>query len=148
MKKVPFELLAPYDPSSTGGGNICSIPGVQIGEEVEIYNDLLDSELIELVVERPVAIAVSATNWQYYGSGVFKCSPTDPINHAVLLVGYTPEYWIIKNSWGSDWGEDGYIRVSRSLLSNCRIGSSAARTFEWRLGAVIGLFLSVLLVIL
>ena len=40
-----------------------------------------------------------------YKGGVFSCRPTDIIDHAVLLVGYTPDYWIVKNQWGSDWGE-------------------------------------------
>ena len=65
-------------------------------------------------MERPIAISVSAENWEYYGSGVFRCDLTDPINHAVLLVGYTSDYWIIKNSWGEDWGMDGYIWILRT----------------------------------
>lgn len=35
------------------------------------------------------------------------------MNHAILLVGYTAEAWIVKNSWGPAWGESGYIRLAR-----------------------------------
>ena len=44
-------------------------------------------------------------------------------NHVVQLTGYTENYWIIKNQWGDDWGEDGYMRVSRDPDHNCLIGS-------------------------
>lgn len=43
-------------------------------------------------------------------------------NHAVLLIGYTETEWIIKNQWGTDWGVDGYIYVSRDKKANCGIG--------------------------
>jgi hypothetical protein len=44
------------------------------------------------------------------------------INHAVLLVGYTEDYWIVKNSWGSSWGVRGYIFITRDRTRNCGIG--------------------------
>lgn len=47
------------------------------------------------------------------------------VDHAVLLVGYTDSYWMVKNQWGENWGEDGYIRVSRNTTVNCKIGNSA-----------------------
>lgn len=42
-------------------------------------------------------------------------------------MGYTPEYWIVKNQWGKDWGEDGYIRITKSRIddANCFVGASA-----------------------
>lgn len=48
-----------------------------------------------------------------------KCSVGDnQINHGVLLVGYTSTYWIIKNSWGSKWGIDGFAYISRNRANN------------------------------
>lgn len=59
------------------------------------------------------AVCVDSTNWSPYAEGIFDSSPPTPIcNHGVLLVGYGPDYWLLRNQWGSDWGEDGYIRVA------------------------------------
>lgn len=58
----------------------------------------------------PVSVTVDATNWSPYRSGVFTNCATG-INHAVLLVGVVGGAWKIKNSWGTGWGEAGYIRI-------------------------------------
>lgn len=69
------------------------------------------SALTTSIAVQPIAVAVDATNWSKYSSGVFSnCSTT--INHAVLLVGIVSSNWKIKNSWGGSWGEKGYIRLA------------------------------------
>lgn len=72
-----------------------------------------------------MAIAISSVGWLNYHSGIFNCASNAAIDHAVLLIGYTPDYWIVKNQWGTDWGESGYIRVTRRTTNNCKIGSAA-----------------------
>ncbi|XP_072392907.1 cathepsin L-like proteinase [Diabrotica undecimpunctata] len=62
----------------------------------------------------PVSIAVDADTWQHYGGGVYNnrnCRTS--LNHGVLAVGYTKDALIVKNSWGTSWGERGYIRIIR-----------------------------------
>lgn len=59
----------------------------------------------------PVSIAVDATAFQSYGGGAFTACGGRDLDHGVLLVGYDGTNWKIKNSWGSGWGQDGYISV-------------------------------------
>ena len=66
----------------------------------------------------PVAIAVAASmKWQFYMGGILKCNFPGALNHGVELVGHNFEanddgYWLVKNSWGTGWGEKGYIRLN------------------------------------
>jgi len=62
----------------------------------------------------PLSVCVDASNWQSYSGGIFtECGQS--IDHCVQIVGWdtdvNPPYWIVRNSWGTDWGESGFIRV-------------------------------------
>ena len=67
--------------------------------------------LITALASRPIGVSVDANNWSPYKSGIFSNCKKD-LDHNVLLVGVTDSYWKIKNSWGSDWGENGFIRLA------------------------------------
>lgn len=76
----------------------------------------------------PVGGAVHADRgFQFYSKGIFDKCLTDDINHAIVLVGFTKDYWIIRNSWGADWGEDGHMRIKKDQSKNnaCSIESFA-----------------------
>jgi len=72
------------------------------------------------VAVRPMTVAVEADQavWQSYKSGIVTSNCGTTLNHAVNIVGYntttTPDYWIVRNSWGTTWGEKGYIRIVAS----------------------------------
>lgn len=62
----------------------------------------------------PIAVGVDSTQWDDYRGGTFKHTMcTNDIDHAVTIVGYTTNTWIVKNSWGTDWGDEGYIYLER-----------------------------------
>lgn len=61
----------------------------------------------------PVSVALNADGIQSYGGGIYNVGCSHDINHGMLVVGYGSDgAWIIKNSWGGDWGESGYIRMA------------------------------------
>ena len=73
--------------------------------------------MISSATHGPISVAIHAMfpEFQHYASGVFTAPcPADETDHSVLLVGYDKEYWIVKNSFGTGWGEEGYIRIARS----------------------------------
>lgn len=86
-------------------------------------NDQLS--LMSAVAMRPVSIAIEADTkyFQFYSGGVLtssSCGTT--LDHGVLIVGYGEEngikYWLVKNSWSSTWGDDGYVKIERSDSTN------------------------------
>jgi len=79
-----------------------------------------ESSLLSAVNDRPVSIAIEAdqSSFQHYKSGVFTGPCGKNLDHGVLLVGYGTDatggdYWRVKNSWGTSWGDSGYIRLKR-----------------------------------
>lgn len=92
--------------------------------------------LLLAVANQPVSVAIDASGYsfQFYSSGVFTGSCGTDLNHGVTAVGYGTDdvgtkYWLVKNSWGTDWGEDGYIRMQRDVFAEqglCGIAMQAS----------------------
>ena len=83
-----------------------------------------EKQLEKAVVKQPISVAIQANmrSFQLYKKGIYSdpdCG--DQLDHGVLLVGYgyDPDldmnYWIVKNSWGDNWGEQGYIRMVKGI---------------------------------
>ncbi|RQM16110.1 hypothetical protein DD237_005013 [Peronospora effusa] len=96
--------LTSCTPTKSG---ITEIGAIESGDE---------SALLSVVKQQPVIVSVISSNpaWKQYISGVITACPTAEVDHAVLVVGYDAHTIKIKNSWGTDWGENGYVRISRS----------------------------------
>lgn len=96
--------------------------------EISSCSDVKRNDQVSLkaaVLQQPVAIAIEADTryFQSYSSGVLtstSCGTT--LDHGVLIVGYGEEsgqkYWLVKNSWGTTWGDAGYVKIGRSDSTN------------------------------
>ncbi|CAI8032364.1 Cathepsin L [Geodia barretti] len=124
----------PYQGSQTGcsfdryavGADITGIISIREGSEYHLQTALASAG--------PISIAVDAStnSFRFYDGGVFdsfRCSSTD-VNHAMTLIGYGTyngkEHWMVKNSWGTSWGVDGYIMMTRNYYNQCGIASDAS----------------------
>lgn len=77
------------------------------------------SAMKSALAQFPIAVAIDAAQakFSYYSGGIFDYSDCgNQLDHAVLLVGYGTEngqdFWIMKNSWSTSWGEEGYMRIA------------------------------------
>eukprot|EP01090_Pellita_catalonica_P005829 TRINITY_DN16050_c0_g1_i1.p1 TRINITY_DN16050_c0_g1~~TRINITY_DN16050_c0_g1_i1.p1 ORF type:complete len:317 (+),score=48.05 TRINITY_DN16050_c0_g1_i1:16-966(+) len=67
----------------------------------------------------PLSVCVDASSWQYYNGGIITTSDGcgDSLDHCVMITGYGTssgtEFWWVRNSWGTDWGQNGYLQVQR-----------------------------------
>ncbi|KAB5562041.1 hypothetical protein PHYPO_G00013380 [Pangasianodon hypophthalmus] len=102
---------------------------IRSGDEYDLQ------EAVATIGPISVAIDASQSSFQLYDSGIYyepMCSNTQ-LDHAVLVVGYgtvdqiwqRQDYWLVKNSWGLGWGENGYIRMSRNNFNQCGIATDA-----------------------
>lgn len=81
-----------------------------------------EAALLNAVANQPVSVGIEGDGFAFrsYSSGVFTGYCGTTINHAVTVVGYGTsddgtKYWLLKNSWGTDWGDNGYIRIQRDV---------------------------------
>jgi len=79
------------------------------------------SALKAAIAQQPVSVTVNAGDMQFYANGVVTGGCSGSINHAVMAVGYGvdgQDYFKIRNSWGTGWGEAGYIRLAQNSYSS------------------------------
>lgn len=116
----------------------CHFNGSTIGATVKGFVDIAkgDEDALKSAVATvgPVSVGIDANHnsFQFYGHGVYNeldCS-SQQLDHGVLAVGYgtdgSDDYWLVKNSWGTIWGIDGYIKMSRNKNNQCGIATAAS----------------------
>jgi len=131
-KGIDTEASYPY----TAQDGTCAYSPNHIGATLKSYTNVVtgnEADLLLKAVSGPVSVAIDASqsSFQFYSSGVYyepQCSSTQ-LDHGVLVVGWGvysgSDYWLVKNSWGSDWGLSGYIMMSRLKSNNCGIATMA-----------------------
>lgn len=133
-KGIDTEASYPYKPvngkckfnAANIGATEVSCMDIQAGSETDLQS------AVATVGPISVAIDASHNSFQLYKSGVYNeraCSSTR-LDHGVLAVGYGTEgsddYWLVKNSWGTSWGQKGYIMMSRNKKNQCGIATAAS----------------------
>ncbi|KAK9053253.1 hypothetical protein SSX86_029886 [Deinandra increscens subsp. villosa] len=102
-----------------GVQNKAKIVSIDGYEDVPPKNE---KALMKAVAHQPVSVGIEASGmaFQFYSSGVFTGSCGTDLDHGVVVVGYGSEngkdYWIVRNSWGTNWGENGYVRMERNVV--------------------------------
>jgi len=107
----------------TGVGGTCASASGKIGATIMAYYNITTGEQAMYTALAnptigPLSIACDASQWSSYSGGLFPPADCEgQIDHAIQLVGYNPNgglgspYWVVRNSWGADWGENGYIYI-------------------------------------
>jgi len=115
----PTETSYPY----RGSGGACQTGKPSVGK-VTNWEFIAEDEVQManyVATKHPFAVAVNAAQWSFYRGGIMSSASICPagaaLDHAVNVVGYgtegTTPYWIIRNSWNANWGEQGYLRIIR-----------------------------------
>jgi KDEL-tailed cysteine endopeptidase len=121
-----------YVSGTTGKSGSCETTcDVVKNSVIHDYNDVApssDDAMMTALMQQPVSIAIQADQkeFQLYQSGVFTGSCGVELDHGVLVVGYGSEngedYYLIKNSWSTSWGDNGYIKLGRGSQYNSGAG--------------------------
>jgi len=110
---MDLESCYPYkaEDESCMSSSCTPSPNLKISAVNPVSED--ESSIYTALQSSPLSICCDAQPWQYYNGGVLTSSQCGlSIDHAIQLTGYSPSsggYWIVRNSWGADWGESGFI---------------------------------------
>jgi C1A family cysteine protease len=120
----------PYVSGTTHKANDqCSICSVVNGSQILNWTDVppkSDDALMYAVYQQPVSVSIDAASlfFQFYKSGVFTGMCGTKLDHGVLAVGFgtdnstNMDYYLVKNSWGKTWGDNGYIKIAKGEKYN------------------------------
>jgi cathepsin L len=131
-KGIDTESSYPY----TAEDGTCSFNAANVGATLSSFTNVNsgdEGDLQAKVYQGPTSVAIDASqsSFQFYSSGVYSdpsCSST-ALDHGVLAYGWgtsgSTAYWAVKNSWGTDWGQAGFIWMARNDNNMCGIATMA-----------------------
>jgi len=118
----------------TAQDGTCKASSCKSAVTISSYKDVPQNDektLLAVAAQGVVAVAIEAdqVGFQFYSGGVFDGKCGTSLDHGVAVVGYGTDsgkdYWIVRNSWGGDWGDKGYIRMVRNK-NQCGIAMDAS----------------------
>jgi len=120
---IELDSSYPYTSGIHGVTGKCSVNSGLFAQSITGYKMVAtgESNLATALNSGPPAICLAADAFQTYTGGILTSCPGS-VDHCVQAVGYTPTYWIVRNSWGTSWGEEGYIWIARGS-DLCQISS-------------------------
>lgn len=133
---IDTEITYPYE----GLDESCRFSKKNVGATdkgfVDIPSGDEDALMKAIATVGPVSIAIDASHesFQFYSEGVYDEPQCDSQNldHGVLAVGYgtdeetKQDFWIVKNSWGTSWGDKGFIKMARNKQNACGVATQAS----------------------
>merc|ERR1711997_354916 len=128
---IDTESSYPYTAKT---GKKCLFKAEDVGATLQSYKGIPkgDEDALQKAVASvgPISVGIDAghPSFQHYKKGIYyepDCSSVR-LDHGVLVVGYGQDYWLVKNSWGTSWGSEGYIKMSRNRKNNCGIATQAS----------------------
>jgi len=102
------------------------LPSVSLGDYVKVTDNHAEKVMDALVSVGPLAVAVVGSGLHRYDSGVLHGCDNAVVDHAVVMMGFGKDpksnmlYWKIRNSWGKDWGENGFFRLKRNYVKGMK----------------------------
>jgi C1A family cysteine protease len=127
---IEAESSYPYTSGTAGVTGTCSSSSSSFVTTISGYSTISsrasqESQMVTQIATSPMSICVDAETWSSYTGGVVT-SCGSSVDHCVQVVGYNADdsYWIVRISWGTSWGESGYIYVEAGS-NMCAIASDA-----------------------
>jgi len=107
------------------------VPAVSMGDYIRVADNHAEHVMNALVSVGPLSVAVVGSGIQGYSKGVLSNCKSSVVDHAVVMMGFGKDamtqlmYWNIRNSWGKEWGENGFFRLKRNYKTGTKTNGDA-----------------------